>query len=98
MAGTLVTPVQSPESQTWLQHQGACSSACGCACASAPFCGCACFSGSAIVSADAHTCSAAPTLLVLVLTSASVEILRKLAGPPSCPAPRFQVSALHPSL
>ena len=27
-----------------------------------------------------------------------MEILRKLAGPPSCPAPRFQVSALHPSL
>ena len=104
MAGTLVTPVQSPESQTWLQHQGACSSAC--ACASAPFCGCACFSGSASVSADAHTCSGAPALLVLAsacactcaCSSASVEILRKLAGPPSCPAPRFQVSALHPSL
>ena len=51
------------------------------------------FSGSA----GAQNCSGAHTT-TCASTSARVEILRKLAGPPSCPAPRFQVSALHPSL
>ena len=82
MAGTLVTPVQSPESQTWLQHQGAWFTACGCACASVRFCGCACLSGSASVSAGDHTCSGAPTsscacACACVCTSVSV------AGPTS---------------